>query len=70
MHENRRWIERNRKELTKQYPGKVIIVVDERIAKVLDPTTTDVLEINRLGRELANGADWDYTTLSTARGLL
>ena len=70
MNENRSWIECNRKELTEKYPNKVIIVVGHEVVRVFEPNDIDVLQINLLGRELSQGGEWAYTTLSTAKGLL
>ncbi len=70
MNSNRKWIERNRKELTEKYPNKVVVVVGQAVVRVFEPSETDVLQINRLGRELSQGGEWAYTTLSTAKGLL
>lgn len=59
---SRAWINRHRRELEEKYPGKVLIVREDEIVKVLDPSV-GILEINDLAAELCPGRDWSYTFL-------
>ena len=59
---SRTWINRHRRELEEKYPGKVVIVREDEIVKVLDPPV-GILEINDLAAELCPDGDWSYTFL-------
>ena len=57
---SRSWMGKHRKELEEKYPGKVLIVCEDKVEKVLD-ANVGVLEINDIAEKLCQGRDWSYT---------
>ncbi len=57
---SRAWISRHRRQLENKYPGKVLIVCEDNVVKVLEPGI-GLLEIYKMGKRICRGKDWSYT---------
>lgn len=57
---SRKWIEEHREKLREKYDGKVVIVCEDRVAKVISEPINPI-DINEIARKICKGKDWSYT---------